>query len=33
MGQEKRTGEIENTQQISVGNLERKRHIGRTRAR
>jgi len=27
MGQEKRNGEIENSQQIAVGNPERKRHI------
>jgi hypothetical protein len=27
------TGEIENAQEISVGNPERKRHVGRTRPR
>jgi len=33
MGQEKRTGEIKITQNISLGKLERKRHIGKPRTR
>jgi hypothetical protein len=33
MEQEKRTGEIENTRTISVGNTEWKRHFGRSRLR
>jgi hypothetical protein len=32
-GQRKCTGEIENTQKISVGNPERERHFGRSRRR
>ena len=31
MGQEKCTGEIENTHTISDGNRERKRHFGRSK--
>jgi len=33
MGQEKRAAEIKNTNKISVGNHERKRHFGRSRPR
>jgi len=33
MGQEKLTGEIKNTNKISVGNPERKRPFGRSRPR
>ena len=33
MGQERRTGEVTNTHKISVGNCERKRYFGKSRAR
>jgi len=33
MGQEKGTGEIKNTHNLSIGTHERKKHFGRSRPR